>query len=233
MNVMQFKGIFSLLACSIVTMPALSNITIDIPAKNFSESYAENVQVSGSVLASSFVKGSLDFVAPDKLYAYVPRSASTLNIILSSIDGRYTADAQIKLTSEQEGWVQLKIPTQHQSKFIKYLPDRLVAFAFADSEDMFGNYVQEVFPTSWGAPKSEDVIFYINSAGGNPNITFRNSSEDVISKDCTALDDKYTRVFNHVCTFGGATVPEKVIVTFSPEYESSGKNYVIWTLDGK
>ncbi|MFC3092994.1 hypothetical protein DRW07_02085 [Alteromonas sediminis] len=230
---MKFKWIGSMLACFIVSMPAFSNITINIPANSFSESYAENVQVSGSVLASSFVAGNLEYVSPDKLFVYVPRSISTLNIILSSIDGRYTADAQIELTREQFGWVQLKIPTQYKSQFVKYFPDRLVAFAFADSEDMFGNYVQEVFPTSWGEPSGNDLTFYINSAGGNPNITFRNGEQELISKDCTILNDKYTRVFNHECEFNESSIPEKVIVTFSPEYESSGKNYIIWTLNGK
>jgi hypothetical protein len=227
------RRIFSLLALSVVAAPALCNITISVPETSFSERYAENIEVSGSILASSFVKGSLVHAAPDQLYVYIPSPSSMLTIILSSIDGRYSADAQIELSSEQVGWLQLQIPTRHQTKFVAYLPDRLVAFAFIDSEDIFGNYVQEVFPTSWGAPKDTAISFFINSAGVNPNITFRDSDGDVKTKDCTGLNDEYTRVFNHICDFGEKTVPEKVTVTFSPEYDSSGKNYVIWTLDGK
>jgi hypothetical protein len=228
---MFLKRILVLFLLVVFVHSAYAQVSIEIPVDAFSENYAENVEVSGSILASSSVKGSLKFVAPEMLFVFVPRPTSTLQIVLSSIDGKYSADASIELSEDQVGWVQLKVPTKYQSEFIKYLPNRLVAFVFVDSQDMFGNYVQEVYPTSWGEPVENQIKLFVNTSGGNPNITYKIASGDVVSRDCAALDDKYTRVYNHWCEFGSDDIASNLIVTISPEYDSLGKNYVIWTPD--
>ena len=212
---------------------AYGDAPIAIPKISFSESYASNVDVSGSVLASSFVLGSEAHASPERLYVFMPKWVPELNIVVSSIDGKYSADAKVDLTTEQHGWLNFKIPTEYQKEFVKYLPNRLVAFAFVDSVDMFGNYIQEVYPTSWGLPSNYNIQLFMNSAGPEPNITFVNLQQNVITEDCILLNEEYTRVFNHVCSFGDHTTENKVIVTFSPDRDSEGKNYVIWKIDDK
>mgnify|MGYP003632554668 FL=1 len=205
-----------------------ANTVLVVASENFSESYAENVKVSGSVLVASYITGSFSKASPDQLHLYVPNHVPEINLIISSIDGKYTADVLLSLKKSQTGWLQLKLPTAYKKEYAKYLPNELVALAFTDSEDIFGNYVQEVFPTSWGKPLNSHLKFYMNSAGGNPNITFKEQSGDVVVLDCKEIDAEFTRVFNHVCELGEYAIIKSSIITFSPEYESSGKNYIIW-----
>lgn len=203
---------------------------IEVSKNDFHEKYADNVDVSGSVLAASYVPGSLKYASPDQLYVYIPEYRPFLNIVLSSIDGKYSADASFALSESQTGWIQIKLPTEYQSEYKKYLPNRLVAFSFADNTDMFGNYIQEVFPTSWGTPASNRFKLLINSAGSNPNITFKDNKGNLVTKDCQSIREKFTRVFNYTCSLSDHAVDIATTFTFSPDYQSSGKDYIIWPI---
>jgi len=205
-----------------------ANTVLDVSRDDFYESYSNNVEISGSVLAASYVTGNINHASPENLYLYIPEYRPVIYVIITSIDGNYSADATIRLEETQTGWIRLKLPTAYQKEYIKYPSDQLVAFAFADNEDMFGNYIQEVFPSSWGAPVSSSVTLLMNSAGGNPNITFKEDSGEVITRDCRAIKAKYTRVFNHICDFGKYKIDKGTVITLSPEYNSSGKDYIIW-----
>ena len=205
--------------------------SIEVPSANFFENYAENVKVSGSVLAASHISSKLKYPSPDELFVYVPKETNELNVIISSIDGQYSADASISLSPDNLGWINLKIPSQYHEKFAKYLPNRLVALAFIDSEDIFGDYIQEIYPTSWGHPEQREESLFINSSGTSPHMTFSDLSGDLISTKCVKLNDNYTKVFNYKCDFAKNRVEQKVLVTFSPSLESTGKNYFIWNVN--
>lgn len=220
---------------SVIAFCAVSNTAqgqkiIEISKDDFHEKYADNVDVSGSVLAASFVPGNLKYASPDQLYVYLPEYRPFLNIVLSSIDGKYSADASFDLPANQTGWIQVKLPTDYQNEYKKYLPNRLVAFSFADSTDMFGNYIQEVFPTSWGKPASNRFTLLVNSAGSNPNITFKDNEGNLVTEDCQSIREKFTRVFNYTCSLDDHSLDIATTFTFSPDYESSGKDYIIWPI---
>lgn len=224
------RAICALYVISISCLTSVSAQTVlEVSSTDFYESYADNVKVSGSVLAASYVPGSFSHASPEQLYLYIPSHKPLVHIVLTSIDGKYSADAAIKLNKNQTGWIQIKLPTAYKKEYLKYLPDQLAVFVFVDSEDMFGDYIQEVFPSSWGAPTSNAIHFSMNSGGGNPNITFKNQSGKVITLDCRMIKAKYTRAFNHICDLGNYTIDPGTIITFSPEYNSSGKDYIIWT----
>lgn len=215
---------------SVIAKPVLAaNTIVEISRNDFSESYAESVEVSGSVLASSFVSGSVSHPSPDQLYVFVPSYRPNINFVLTTIDGRYSADASLTLQQSQTGWIQIKLPTNHKNTYAEYLPTQLVVFAYADSEDRFGNYVQEVFPTSWGSPVPSTLNFLINSAGISPNVTFVDHSGSLITRDCQKIEAEYTRVFNHICHVEKSDFTSGKIFTFSPNNKDSGKNYIIWS----
>ncbi|WP_440876898.1 hypothetical protein [Thalassotalea sp. PLHSN55] len=214
-----------------VSFCCYSKTIIEINASNFTENYSQSVDVSGSVLASSYVDGNSKFVEPNGLHIFVPNPTPTVHIILASIDGKYTAETQINLKSEQVGWIQIKLPSSYTTEIKKYKANQLVAFAYTDSEDMFGDYVQEVFPTSWGQPTGSSLQFFINSAGRSPNITFKNTSGAVINNQCTRIQASLTRVFNHLCSIKKHSLDKQATVTFSPDKKSAGKDYVIWNIN--
>ncbi len=216
--------------CYVLLNPVQGQEIIEVSKSNFHEKYADNVDVSGSVLAASYVSGSLKYAAPDQLYVYIPVFRPFLNIVLASIDGKYSADASFELSENQTGWIQVKLPTEYQNEYKKYLPNRLVAFSFADSTDMFGNYIQEVFPTSWGVPASNRFTLLVNSAGSNPNITFKDSEGNKVTEDCQSIREKFTRVFNYTCSLSDHAIDIATTFTFSADYQSSGKDYIIWPI---
>lgn len=227
----KLSKIAQLLILALGCQNASAEKLLVVSSENFSESYADNVKVSGSVLVSSYITGSILNASPDQLHLFVPKHVPIVNLVISSIDGKYTADVLLSLEKSQTGWLHLKLPTAYKKEYTKYLPNELVAFAFADSEDFLGNYVQEVFPMSWGKPLNYELKFYMNTAGGNPNITFKEQSGEVVKVDCNEIDAEFTRVFNHICDLGKYNINKSSIITFSPEYESSGKNYIIWPVN--
>lgn len=228
---MKNYGWFLLLISLISNSVVSAKTILKVSRQNFSENFTENVKVSGSVLASSFVSGSLSHASSEQLHVFVPSYKPVINFFIVSIDGKYSADAVVNLEPEQIGWIQLKLPTDYQTQYGKYLPNQLVAFAFADSEDMFGDYIQEVFPTSWGNPVKSSLRFFINSAGQSPNVTFTDKSGNLLTQDCVKIEAEYTRVFNHICDVGAYSLPLSSIFTFTPNKKDSGKNYIIWQVN--
>lgn len=208
-----------------------SKTVIEIDAANFTENYSQSVDVSGSVLAASYVDGSSKFVKPGGLHIFIPNHIKTVYIILASIDGKYSAETQVSLKAEQTGWIQIKLPSNYTKEIRKYKANQLVAFAYIDSEDMFGDYVQEVFPTSWGQPTGSSLQFFINSAGRSPNITFQDATGAVFTNKCVRIQASLTRVFNHLCSMENYNLSKQATVTFSPDKKSAGKDYVIWNIN--
>lgn len=197
--------------------------------KKFNESYDPSVNVSGSILSSLLVSGALKLSSPDDLYVYVTPEQSQINLSLVSIDGRYNADVSIEVAVTASSWIKLSLPSEKE-EFKKYKFNELVALAYADGRDKRGRYVQEVFPISWGEPDNKITQFYINSAGFAPNYTFNNDVDGkTTTVECEEITDPSARAYNHVCAFSRALIGEKAVITFSPDMESSGKKYIIWT----
>ena len=195
---------------------------------DFNESYDPSVKVSGSILSSLLVSGALKLSSPDDLYVYITPKQPQINLSLVSIDGRYNADVSIEVAVTASSWIQISLPTQKE-EFKKYKFNELVALAFADGKDKRGRYVQEIFPISWGVPDNKITQFYINSAGFAPNYTFKDVDENTITVECEEITTPSARAYNHVCAFNRTLIGEKAVITFSPDMESSGKKYIIWT----
>jgi hypothetical protein len=234
------QNITKILLAFVITISAIYNLQ-PVSAKDkykiseFNESYDISVDVSGSILTAFLVSGSLTTSSPDALFVYLTPKQKKLNISLVSIDGRYSADVAIEVSVNSADWVHLNLPSTKKDTFKQYKPNELVAFAYADSRDKRNRYVQEVFPVSWGKPDYKITQFYVNSAGFAPNYTFLDINEDIRTIECDEIAKPTARAYNHVCKFDRSQMGEKVVVTFSPDMDSSGKKYIIWTtpIDGK
>lgn len=234
MNAMNIKRILA--SFSLFIWPLF--IYASEPDKNyevdsFSESFSDNVNVSGSILVSYLVSGEFDLASPDKLYVFFTPEHPILNVYVVSIDGKYSADATFKINQSETGWIAIALPSKHIQKLKKYKATDLVAYAFADSKDKRGKYVQEVFPVSWGQPNFKSFSFVINSDGFTPNYTFVNSNDELETIKCEYLNSSTSRAFNHTCQLSPDLLGKKSTVTFSPDEESSGKKYFIWSGDGR
>lgn len=224
----KLLSVFSLL---VLLVSAFQPVLADDKYKinKFNESYDQSVDVSGSILTAFLVSGALTTSSPDALFVYLTPKQKNLNLSLVSIDGRYSADVSLEITVSSAEWVRLNLPSTKKDTFKKYKPNQLVAFAYADSRDKRGRYVQEVFPVSWGTPNNKTALFYINSAGFAPNYTFLDIEGNIQTIECDEIAEPTARAFNHVCKFDRAQMGEKAVVTFSPDMDSSGKKYIIWT----
>ena len=228
---------FSLLLLTLLTLMILKSVLAadKYKIKKFSESYDKSIDVSGSILSAFLVSGALTTPSPDALFVYLTPKQRKLNISLVSIDGRYSADVLIEVAVNSPDWIQLNLPSSKKETFKKYKPHQLVAVAYADSRDKRGRYVQDVFPVSWGKPDNKVAQFYINSAGFAPNYTFSDIQGNVQTIECDEIIEPTARAYNHVCRFERSQIREQAVVTFSPDMDSSGKKYMIWTAsaDGK
>jgi|GEM_PF-7124044 len=199
---------------------------------SFDEDYAQDVKVSGSIMASYLVTGSLNHAAADSLYIYVVPEKNELNISIVSIDGNYSADIELTHFSDSAGWINIDIPSEYKKDLEKYAHNELVAYVFVDSKDDFGYYIQEVFPSSWGNPTSGQRVFLINTSGISPEYYYKDKSGNIITAPCKEIKNKLTRAFNHSCIYEISLKNEPTLVLINPTPDadgSSSKKFMVWS----
>lgn len=196
--------------------------------KHFDESYVQNVSVSGSILVSFMISGDSKTASPDALSIFTVPEVKSVNLQLTSIDGRYTAEAQLAIEVEKAGWVEIALPSKYQDVLKRYKENEIVVFAFANGKDKRGRFVPIVFPTSWGEPTFEKQFFVLNSNGFAPNFIYNDDSDETKQGFCLKMSKKVTRAFNYTCDFFDQKSSGKKVVTFSPSHDESGKRYEVW-----
>ncbi|MBU1308432.1 MAG: hypothetical protein KKE30_02730 [Gammaproteobacteria bacterium] len=196
---------------------------------SFDEDLSASVSVSGTVMASYLVSGQLPYASADALYIYVIPEQRLVNASISSIDGKYAAEMELTHSMAQAGWIQVQFPSKFKQDLQAYAAEELVAYIYSDSEDKFGYYIQEVFPSSWGAPEGNARSIFINSAGFKPEYSYKNTAGETVVGRCVEIENKLTRAYNHRCDFSlhGAAQPALVIINTTPD--GIGKKFLIWS----
>lgn len=207
---------------------ASDDISSKYELKHFDESYVQNVSVSGSILVSFMVSGSNKTASPNALSIFTVPDIQYLNLQLTSIDGRYTAEGQLTIEVDKAGWLEINLPSKYHSILKKYEENEVVVFAFANGKDKRGRFVPIVFPTSWGKPTFERQFFILNSNGFAPNYIYNDDLEVTKQSFCHKMQNKVTRAFNYTCEFTDQKSSGKKAVTFSPSQDESGKRYEVW-----
>lgn len=194
----------------------------------FDEDLSANVEVSGTIMASYLVKGKLNHASADALFIYVVPERPKLNASIVSIDGKYSADLSLIHNSTSAGWVQIQFPSKFKRDLQAYAANELVAYIFADGKDKFGYYIQEVFPSSWGEPVGESKSILINSAGFEPEYSYKNDEGDTVIGSCKKIENKLSRAFNHSCEFSLKTAEQPTLVIIKTTPDGAGKKFLVW-----
>lgn len=194
----------------------------------FDEDLSADVPVSGTIMASYLVTGKLSHASADALFIYVVPERPKLNASIVSIDGKYSADLTLTHSATSPGWVQIKFPTKFKRDLQAYAANELVAYIFADGKDKFGYYIQEVFPSSWGEPVGESKSILINSAGFEPEYSYKNEEGETVVGGCKKIENKLSRAFNHSCEFSLETVEQPVLVIINTTPDGIGKKFLVW-----
>ena len=195
----------------------------------FDEDLSANVPVSGTVMASILVAGKLNHASADSLYIYVVPQKQKLNASIVSIDGKYAAELELTHNATVAGWIQVQIPTKYKQNLLAYPPDELVAYIFADGQDKFGYYIQEVFPSSWGEPQDKTKTILINSAGFVPEYSYKNFEGETVIGSCNKIVGKVTRAFNFSCDFSQKVEEQPVFIVINTTPDGIGKKFLVWS----
>lgn len=198
---------------------------------SFDEDLSIKVSVSGTVMASYLVSGELTHVSADSLYIYVVPEKRKLHASLVSIDGKYAAEFELFHSSVEAGWINVQFPTKFRQDLKNYAADELVAYIFSDGQDKFGYYIQEVFPSSWGAPKMDKRKILINSAGFVPEYSYRNKDYETIVGNCKEIVNKIARAFNYSCDFSVKNTEQPVLIIINTTPDGAGKKFMLWSDD--
>lgn len=138
--------------------------TILLDEKNhFRESYAENVNISGSVRVGVMYGSSELKVTPDSLYINIGLMVDQMLCVkMLSVDGQYGADFSYQLTGNVSGRNRFQIPTKLRDVLTGYAPDQLVVLAEIKSKCKGRSGV--IVPALWGGQTQDTVVkVYLNS----------------------------------------------------------------------
>ena len=199
------KNCLALMILSVSTMFNTVNAeTIQITNDHqFSESFSENVSISGSVRVGVMYSSSSRYVTPDSLYIDIGlKSDQILCVKMLSVDGQYEADFAYPLAGNISGRIHFELPTRFQDVVATYTPDQLAVLAEIKSVCKGGG--GRIVPASWGEPIPGDVKVYLNSG---VNKTFlklykANGSSDKIS--CSPIQSGKSTAYDTVCIIPGA-----------------------------
>lgn len=194
----------------------------------FDEGLSSNVSVSGTIMASYLVSGKLNHASADALYIYVVPAQKKLNVSITSIDGTYAANLELTHSMATPGWIQVQFPSKFKQNLQSYAADELVAYIYADSQDKFGYYIQEVFPSSWGEPEGSKRSIFINSAGFKPEYSYKNPAGDTVVGYCKEIKNKLTRAYNHSCDFSLQVAEQPALIVINTTPDGIGKKFLIW-----
>ncbi|MBU1621054.1 MAG: hypothetical protein KJ556_02030 [Gammaproteobacteria bacterium] len=194
----------------------------------FDEGLTANVSVSGTIMASYLVSGKLSYASADALYIYVVPKQKRLNASITSIDGKYAADLELTHSMAEAGWIQIQFPSKFKQSLQSYAADELVAYIYADSQDKFGYYIQEVFPSSWGEPDGSKRSIFINSAGFKPEYSYKNTDGETVVGRCEEIKNKLTRAYNHSCDFSLLSTEQPALIVINTTPDGIGKKFLIW-----
>ena len=224
---MELQKLFNKLLW-LLPLVCLANEPMPYEITDFDEDLSIDVSVSGTVMASYLVAGALSHVSADALYIYVVPEKRQLNGSIASIDGKYAAELELTHTLDQAGWVQIQLPSKFKQDLRSYAADELVAYIFADGQDKFGYYIQEVFPSSWGAPTGKARSIFINSAGFKPEYSYKNMHGETVVGSCEEILNKLTRAYNYRCDFSLSNAEQPALVIINTTPDGSGKKFLVW-----
>lgn len=199
-------------------------------ATKVSETFAENVKVSGGSVIGAMIWNSDRCTSSDdgliKAVVYLPEAVKAeenpapqnICLHLTSMDGKYHVlfEAALKRTPSMKPNT-LIIDTEYQKELRQYLPDRLAILATLEESCRATSTKVSYVPAGW-CPADEEakVLIYVNSLAYRTSLEVRYSDEAPKSTvSCSASSEKYAAGYNRTCEFNrksaGAATKIKII----------------------
>ena len=136
--------------------------SITVSSNELSESYTEEVKVSGEVRAGLMISAASTKVRPDSLYIDLgDGSYENICVIMRSIDGKYESRFSKQLSKDLSGLTQFILESEYQNIFSNYSPDT-IAILVNTSSKCKGKLVGAL-PAVWGKPADNSLKVFLNS----------------------------------------------------------------------
>lgn len=206
---------------------AATDISPIVEIVDFEEEYSSSVDVSGRLLVGYQMEGDAPYSTGKVLYFATPDSISDVDVLISSIDGVYSAALTLRVINSVGQWSMVSIPSEHYEELEKYSPEELVALAYVELPYKGKKKRKKIFPTSWGKP-GERQIFYINTTSSFPTWVAKGMDGKVIKGRCNDLDAEVHTAFNYACVIEGKIAPGQA----SPVTFKAGRSQtsLVWTV---
>ena len=175
--------------------------TIQLDKLQFRESFAENVNISGSVRAGVMYRSNLPNATPDSLYIDIgSKSNQILCARILSVDGKYGADIDYQLTGNRSGFTQFQLPTIMHDVVTSYTPNQLAVLA--EIKPRCKSRKGHIVPASWGKPlvTSGIVKVFLNSGANNTFLKLYKHGGGSKKLSCNPIEAERNTAYDTECS---------------------------------
>lgn len=173
---------------------------LNVVISDFSEEFNPEVNVSGGVLIGFQLSGSAATPDLNKLYIARPNDVESINLSLTSMDGKYKAQMRLKFGDSQSTWTEVSIPSKRTEELGEYSVNELVAYAYnevVDERSKRKRTFHMIYPTSWGFPEKPENFngrFFVNSGIALPKYILNKEHFE-----CVPTKAEINTAFNKFC----------------------------------
>jgi len=205
---------------------AISSVNAeDYKLVDFSEEYSDNVDVSGGLLIGYQLIGSTLTKSKKHIYLSKPDDVDKVEIVISTIDGVYSASMKIEFIRESNGWLPIHFPSEHAEKLKGYDQSELVAYGFTRKKDRAKKTYLQIFPVSWELPSANSKLkpkFFINSASSMPRYNIKRKDSF-----CKKINAEVKTAFNFYCDISEDFPNGNNLILFNTG-SGKKKKYLVW-----
>jgi hypothetical protein len=160
------------------------------------------VPISGKGILGAVLIGDADVVDPDAMYVRVAKAEAprSVDVFLSSPDGRYSASWSINVPAEFSGWARIAYPGKAH-KLIKSMPLSDIAALASDGE--------RVFPIRWSEPSDSDVLMVMINSERSSAYAVERIMGQPRRAQCQQVRAKQTLRYDRVCRIQLSSVTMK------------------------
>lgn len=179
------------LCCFILISSTL--IAETISKKDITESFSETVKVSGTYFLGMQYNSNQKI---KKLHISFPKdSAGTLCINIASIDGRYKASINHKLSSKVSDLISMNFPSDYENELEDYESNELAVLAWLDESCNKPN--DKILVASWDSTiEDQNVLLLIRSDARKDVVHLSNTSKTF---KCKKFRSKYKVTYDKYC----------------------------------
>ena len=179
----------------------------DITINSFKETYSENIEVSGEYLVGIQLNANNN---SKSLHVYFPKgSKGNLCIKLSSIDGKYKATINHKITNPISELTKINFTSHYKDILDNYSNKEIaISASFRDpssklvgSDKSCDNFKRLV--SSWGGDATDDLVLLIRSSARKDVAYIKNGKTQKIKSKCHKFRKTYNVTYDKYCVLKG------------------------------